>query len=72
MDEKQSPSKDTLPAFRVRQARTSGDAVIRMKKAEYDELLKREPKAALRYIDESDGEVILVSSFPMLYHSSKL
>lgn len=59
---KQPPSKDTLPAFRVRQARASqGDAVIRMKKKEYDELLLKEFKAALRYIDESDGEVILVS-----------
>jgi len=50
-----------LPPFRVKQARLpDGDAVVRMKKVEYDELLRSEPKAALRYIDESDGEVILV------------
>lgn len=56
-----SPSKDLLPPFRVRQVRLpAGDAVVRMKKAGYDELLKRQPDAALRYIDESDGEVILV------------
>lgn len=60
--ERMPPTKDMLPAFRVKQGRLpSGDAVIRMKKAEYDALLLREPKAALRYVDESDGEVILVS-----------
>lgn len=61
MDERGPPSKDMLPPFRVRRARLpDGDGVIRMKKNEYDELLKKQPKAALRYIDESDGEVILV------------
>lgn len=59
--EKHPPTRDMLPAFRVKHGRApSDDAVVRMKKAEYDDLLRREPKAALRYIDESDGEVILV------------
>lgn len=36
------------------------DGIIRMRKSEYEELIKGNPRAALRYLDESDGEVILV------------
>ena len=64
--ERMPPTKDMLPAFLVNKARQpSGDGVIRMKKSEYDSLLAREPRAALRYVDESDGEVILVRSTPI-------
>ena len=38
------------------------DGVILMNKDEYTELLKTQPQAALRYVDEDDGEVIHVSS----------
>jgi len=36
------------------------DGVIRMSRQAYDELLEREPDAALTYLDEEDGGVVLV------------
>lgn len=53
------------------------DGIIRMAKSEYEELVKQNPQAALRYIDESDDEVILVSPplpslpCPSLTHSHR-
>ena len=56
-----NPATAMLPPFRVRRLRNNdNDGVVRMKREEYDQLLKEQPLAALRYIDESDGEVILV------------
>lgn len=36
------------------------DGIVRMKTEEYEDLVKIQPKAALRYLDEDDGEIILV------------
>jgi len=54
------------------QERSSGagaaDGIIRMSRQAYDELLEREPNAALTYLDEEDGDVVLVciSKFALL------
>lgn len=62
-----------LPPFRVKQLvpseisepgrRSTGlaDGVVKMSREAYDALLQRNPQAALNYIDEEDGDVIMVS-----------
>jgi len=52
-------SSSAPPAARRSSSYTDG--VIRMSKQAYDELLNRLPEAVLSYIDEEDGEVVLVS-----------
>ncbi len=37
------------------------DGVIHIEKKRYDDLLAERPAAALRYVDEDDGEVVMVS-----------
>lgn len=59
----QSSSSATSSSAPPAARRTSSytDGVIRMSKEAYDDLLKRLPEAVLSYIDEEDGEVVLVS-----------
>ncbi|KAI9728342.1 MAG: hypothetical protein M1828_003742 [Chrysothrix sp. TS-e1954] len=38
------------------------DGLIRISRHAYDELLRRQPEASLNYLDEDDGDVILVGS----------
>lgn len=38
-----------------------------MSKEAYDELLQRLPEAVLSYIDEEDGEVVLVSDSAIIF-----
>jgi len=44
------------------------DGIIRMSRQAYDELLEREPEAALTYLDEEDGDVVLVCIVTYLSH----
>lgn len=37
------------------------DGVIQIEWKDYDDLLAERPAAALRYVDEDDGEVVMVS-----------
>jgi len=59
-----NPQTDYLQDLRRRLSSGSGsgsvDGVIRMSRQAYDDLLEREPDAALTYLDEEDGEVVLV------------
>lgn len=60
-DANDSPFRPTIDASRRRSSSGLADGVVRISKEAYDELLQREPQAALKYLDEEDGDVILVS-----------
>lgn len=61
-----SSSLSSVPAPVTRRSSYT-DGVIRMSKEAYDELLQRLPEAVLSYIDEEDGEVVLVSDSAIIF-----
>lgn len=46
----------------------NGHPVISMRKKSYDEILGREPAAALRYVDDDDGDIIRVCWCHIVQH----
>lgn len=46
------------------------DPVISMRKKSYDEMLSREPAAALTYLDEDDGDTIRVRDTFFLFYTA--